>query len=288
MSDEPVAPEPAVSRSPLPRPRAPRPVPPQQPPSKLKERLVQLICFSTVVLLVILGFKIFKLIQARNMKEGGNINVAEEWQEAFDKGKRAGDEIQKSQRKVWSDGVPLDDNDKQKIQEQLNILIECDEKFQELMNLLRSRNMRETQEGEDIVKHWPPMKLWILDGSDLLDGPSSPTEYGGFYIPLRRLMNRSSKIRKDLGEFEKGKDAILQRNDVSEKEKTRRQLKKMEEDLGEIQEKFAALYDYVKEGLAQPDVGAREIPDLEMLTDGGANAAMVSKQARELRSQLRD
>jgi hypothetical protein len=288
MSDEPVAPEPVVGRRPLPRPGAPRPVLPQAPPSKLKEHLVQLICFSTVVLLVILGFKIFKIIQARGMKEGANINVAEEWKEAFDKGKRAGDEIQKIQRKVWSDGVPLVDDDRQKIQEQLDILEDCDAKFLDLMNLLRSRNMNETQEGEDIVKHWPPMKLWVLDGGDLLDGPSSPTEYGGFYIPLHRLISRSSKIQKELAELEKGKDALLQRNDGGEKERTRQQIKKLEEDLGEIQEKFAALYDYVKDGLADPNVGVREIPDLEMLTEEQAKAGMVGKQARELRSQLRD
>ena len=257
----------------------------QRAGSRLKKHLMIWILVTSAVLLGLISLRVWKIM---NRKDPGRINVQEEAEAAFESGKGAGRDIFTREKKVWEKGEELFPDDFKEIQQRLKDLETCHARLKEILDLLRDRRLEDTPEHDWIVPRWLQVKLWILDASDLLDPAKKAPDYGGLFIRMYRTIDRSIQAQKELKELEKGKEDLLKESDPARRGAVVQRLRAIEARLGVCAEDFAKLDDYVKEGLARPDLSPRQIPDLETLRDEAARAGMVIKQARELRSQMRE
>jgi hypothetical protein len=218
------------------------------------------------------------------------INIDDEWRRAYDAAESASKGIFDVENKTWSKEKPVDlsPEDCLKIEQQLHVLEASEQKFQDLMAMLHKKQADDSDEMKNIVPRWLRTKVWILDASDLLEFEKKVPEYGGLYIPMYRTINRSKRGQKELVELAKDKGEILQRNDPAEKEKVRKEIKKIEESFAACQQELSRLEDYLKKGLTREDLSAKDIPDLETMREEASLIGQAMRTARDLRSELRD
>ncbi len=215
-------------------------------------------------------------------------DVAAEIGEAVKKARNGKKDVFAIQSKAWVDGgVELTPEEIGKIKEGLKSFQDADAKMRELMELLQAHKKVESKEGNEIIRTWVIIKLWVLDADDLLDETSKPPEYGGLYIPMYRMVDKWRQASKTLKGIEGEKDALLL-GTPEQKEEIRKKIKSIEEICVGAIEKFGALEDYVKKGLDRPDITVDALQELGDLREESNQAGMAQKAARELRSQFRD
>jgi len=134
----------------------------------------------------------------------------------------------------------------------------------------------------------PELKLWILDAAAVVEGDAKPPEYAGLYIPMYLTVARYDKAVARLKEIQEGQQAIKDRNDPEEFKKVRQEIMALEGEFSACQEKFGALVDYVREGLARPDLSGKDLQDMADLLEYASKSQMARKSGGDLRYKFRE
>jgi hypothetical protein len=285
---DPGAPTPAtpprISRpggsAPVRPPTGKKPPPPPRPPSKVKAYLVYGIIISTVVLLGLIGWRVYvrlttKVVPARNVKA--------EWENAWQKADTARKEIFRLESDVWVKGEELN---REKIKAALVTLQNTSETYHELMDLMRKQGKLDSAEGQDIGGSQILLKTWIWDANGVIDAASQPPKYGGLYLPMYATEKRMDAAAKRLKEIRDGLDEVLARNNKDEMLGIIKEIRKLREELASCRDEFLRLDEELVKGLTLPDLTEQALPDLKELRDFTSKAVMTFKEAGTIRSRL--
>ena len=284
-AEAPVAPVAPPKPGMRPRPNRPPPPPPSKP-SKLKGYLMLGILISTVVLIGMIGYKVYRILFKPPKRE---INVEAASKDAFKRAEDAQKEIFRAESKVWIMGETISAATAVAIGDQLEELRKCDDGMKELFDWMHLKKAESSSDWDTLVTYSLQTKLWILDASDLLDNLKKPG-YGGLYIPMYSTMKRLADSQKELKEIQ------IRRDELAAQAETNPELKKKtREKIGELKKRFADFRDqlngldkYIHDGLAREDLSPKIIKELDELHTEAANAQMAIKLAGTLASTFGD
>jgi len=257
------------------------------PPSKAKTYVVVGLLVAVLVILGWGGWIVFRLVKGRKPVPSAR-NVEVEWGNSFKKAKAAFDESFALEAKVWTKDEDLKPEDLEKIKNALKQFRATSDKFHELNKLVLDQGKGPSKETEEMGRRLPELKLWILDAAGVVEGDAKPPEYGGLYIPMYRTVARYDKAVARLKELRESEPAIRERNDPEEFKKVRQELMALEGEFSACQEKFGGLVDFIREGLATPDLSGKELRDLGDLLEYASKSQMARKSGSDLRFKFRE
>lgn len=257
------------------------------PPSKAKTYVVVGLLVAVVAILGWGGWIVFRLVKGRKPAPSAR-NVATEWANAFTKAKMSFKDTFAIQSKVWFKGEDLTSEDLEKIRSGLKDFRAASDKFHELNKLVLDQGKGPSKQTEEMGARLPELKLWILDAAAVVEGDAKPPEYGGLYIPMYRTVARYDKAVARLKQILDAHPEIIQRNDKEEWKRTRQEIMELEGEFSACQEKFGGLVDYVREGLASPDLSGKDLQDLADLLEYASKSQMARKQGGDLRFKFRE
>ena len=288
MSDEPSAPSdperiPLSQAQPV-RPSAARkPAPPSAAPSKVKAYLVIGIIVTSVLLIAAIGWRVYVKLTTKVVPPR---NVAQEWENAWAKSKKAWEELFKIQAGIWVEEKQLTPDDLAKFKSALTTYQQTSDAFHELNALMQKTGKGNSKEFQDIGERLVVLKTWIWDASGVLDPASKPPKYGGLYIPMYTGEKRMGQASKRLLEIREQADQIIGRADAAEIEKTTKEVKSLEDKLAVIRDELRQLDDDLLAGLTLPDLKKEQLRELEDLRNFQNIAQMSFIEARKLRSRF--
>ncbi len=288
MTDEqaaPPAPEPGSPAATPPGPPTPRPglrppprkePPPPRPHSKVKAYLVIGIIVSSVVLVGLIGWRIYVKL---TRKPPTVINISKKWDEAFSNAEAKWKEIFKIQAKVWTEGKELGAEEIDKIKAALAVYQQTSEKFHELNDLALKEKKK-----HDMGEQLPLLKTWIWDANGMLDPASKPPRYGGLYIPMYQAEKRRETAAKRLKEIKEKSQEIVARKDAVEIEAVIMELRGLVDTFGGIRDDLSQLDEDLLKGLTLPDLKKEQLRELGELREYHHAASMGIRDTREVRS----
>ena len=282
MSEQPPIQRPGAPRAARPRPvRAPAPE--SEASVRLRKRLLTWMAVVSVALLGVIGFRLY---QKLTRGERSVVNVREEGDAAYDRARSASRDVQRVQSKAVPAVEPLPAAELEPLKAQRTVLEESQARIKELLDLLHQHKLDDSPERDDLSTKLLQVKLWILDLDDFLDSSKAAPAYGGFTVPMERARARAQVVHKELKEVEGSKAGLVDGGDAAAKAAAVVRLKELEGKLAGLAEEFGRLEDYVKTGLARPDLSPKQIPELEGLREETSRAMMGRQQARSLRARL--
>jgi len=264
-------------------PKGPRPARAPQPPppsggSGLRKALLLGIIFSCLALG---GMIAWRLWQKFHVKERQTIDVMAEYEKIVDKGKDASKAIFAIQTKVWGKNAELTPEDFTAIKAELNKLVDCEEQYQKLLMLLRTKNLEDSLEKQKIIPTWLQTKMWILDATDLVEN-QKPPEYGGLNIPMFVTSEKIRKAQDELKEINTLKNEVIKEGNPEKIKAARKRIGELRDAFRAHATKLQALDQYVQDGLARPDLTSKEVMELDHLRDEANKAQMAVVAAGKL------
>lgn len=217
-------------------------------------------------------------------KSGTKIDVAAEWQAAFDKAKEARVKIDKIEQKVWIAGEALSPSDYKDVAGHREVLADASDKITSLIELVREKHGEDNKEVRDMVLRLYQIKLWVLDAWDLVDSEGKEGVQAGFFIPMNQALTRWQKAKEEFEGILAKKAELLA--DPEQKKATLERLKVISKTISEVQEKLSALDDYVRAELVNEDLSAKEVPELGPMRQEATLAGQLFKSVRETRSEF--
>jgi hypothetical protein len=264
----------------------PRKAPPSasRGPSKLKAYLVIGIIVSTIVLLGLIAWRLYVKLTAE--KQGPSRNVAQEWEDAWQKSKKAQDEVFKIQVRVWNENKELDAQDLAKIKSALTTYQKTSDAFHDLNAVMVSKGKTNSQEHRDIGERLIVLKTWIWDANGVLDPASKPPKYGGLFIPMYSAEKQRETASKRMKEIRDQSQEIIARRQIEEIEATVKEVKVLETRLQVLRDELLQLDDDLLKGLTLPDLRKEQLRELAELREFQNLAQMSFQEARNLRSMF--
>jgi hypothetical protein len=186
---------------------------------------------------------------------------------ALESGEAAAREVLGVESKTWVQGGALTPEDFAAIRSQLERLEQGVVEAQDIIEILRAKGPEVSQSDlERAMARVLELKLRILDAGDVADseGKGAP---GGFFIPFRQAVSRSSQARKDLAALESGAAPDPSKAGGSAGSDVPRRAREIDEVLAEIEGVLTRLETYVKEGLARDDLTPEIISELGTLRE---------------------
>lgn len=268
-------PTPSTAR-PVLRPPPRKEPPPPRPPSKLKAYLVIGIIVSSVVLVGLIGWRLYVRLSRTPPTV---INISQKWDDAFSNAEAKWKEIFKFQAKVWTEGKELGPEEIDKIKAALALYEQTSQKFHELNDLALKEKKK-----HDMGQQLPLLKTWIWDANGVLDPASKPPRYGGLYIPMYQAEKRRETAAKRLKEIKEKSQEIVARKDAAEIEAVIMELRGLVDQFGGVRDELIQLDEDLLKGLTLPDLKKEQLRELGELRDYQNFASMGIRDAREVRS----
>ncbi len=288
---DPGAPSPAtpprISRpggsAPVRPPTSKKPAPPPRPPSKVKAYLVIGIIVTSVVLIGLIGWRLYVRL---TQKPAVVRNVKAEWENGWQKAKQAQRDMFKIESKAWVQGESLSAEDLANFKKGQATLQKTAETYHELTDLLRAQGKLNSQEAQDMGSTQILLKTWIWDANGVIDTAAQAPKYGGLYIPMYAAEKRMDAAAKRLKDIRDGVQEVLARNSNEEMLGLTKEIRKLREELASCRDEFLRLDEELVKGLTLPDLTEQALPDLKDLRDFTSKAVMTFKEAGTIRSRL--
>ena len=237
------------------------------------------IAACAVLLAGMIAFNLYE-----RLRGAGRVDLALEWEKALEGAQRAHADVLGIESKVWTKGDKLQPEDFERIRGALRAL---EEKSERMGEILEATYQKDRGGGLERTRELAPklleVKLWVLDGADLVDSEKDAAIPPGFYIPLHAAIDASQQAQKDLSSLEKRKKEIQGREaDEKEKQGAEARLAEIQSALEKARGQLSKLEEYVKKGLARDDLTADQLPDLGLLRDAASDLSQAAGRAEEL------
>ena len=289
MSEEPVAPSgpepiPLSQARPVRAPVTRKPPPPPGPPSKVKAYLVIGIIVSSVVLMGLIGWRLYvklttKVVPPRNAKV--------EWENAWRRAKGANKIIfEEVEAKVWTKDETLTPEDVAKVKAGLETYQKTAETYHDLFEHMNREGKRNSQEAQDMGATEIVLKFWIWDANGVVDPASKPPMNGGLYIPMYHTEKKMDAATNRLKEIRDLTREIVARNNTEEILKVIKEIRGLRDTLAACRDEFLRLDDELVKGLTLPDLKEEQLPELKDLRTITAKSVMAFKEAGQIRSEF--
>ncbi|GEM_PF-3972918 len=227
---------------------------------------------------------VFFILPSLRGKGGTKIDVAAEWQAAFDSAKEARVKIGAIEEKVWSAGGTLAAADYKAVKGHCDTLADASDKITSLIELVREKHGEDNKEVKDMVQRLYQIKLWVLDAWDLVDSEGKQGIDPGFFIPMNQALSRWQKAKEEFEGIVAKKAELLA--DPEQKKATRERLNVISKTISEVMEKLSALDDYVRASLVNEDLSAREVPELGPMRQESTLAGQLFRTVKETKSEF--
>ncbi len=287
MSDEPVQDEAAATKRPGSKRRSTTgglaKGPSEEEQRRFRKKLLVGILVAIGVLVLANVFVFFVLPKLRG-KGGAKIDVAAEWQAAFESAKEARAKIDKVEQKVWINGETLAAGDYKDVKTHCSTIQDASDKIHSLIELVREKVGEDNKEIKDMVVRLYQIKFWVLDACDLVDSEGKEGVQPGFFIPMQQALGRWTKAKEEFEGILAQKADLLA--DPEKKKATRERLDVISKTISEVMEKLSALDDYVLDGLCNRDLSAREIQELGPMRTEATLAGQLFKTVKETKGEF--
>lgn len=237
-----------------------------------------------IVVLALANVFVFFILPHIRGKGGIRIDVAAESAAAFDTAREARGKIGKIEEKVWISGETLSSDDYKTVKAECEVLIDAWDKLSNLVELVRSKHGEDNKEVKEMVLRLYQIKFWILDASDLVDSEGKEGVDAGFFIPMQQALGRWQKAKEEFEGILAKKTELLA--DPEQKKATRERLNVISKTISEVMEKLSALDDYVLQGLLDPNLSAKEIPELGPMRQEATLAGQLFKTIKETKAEF--
>ncbi len=252
-----------------------------------QRRFRKKLLIGIIVAIGVLGLAnvfVFFILPSLRGKGGAKIDVAAEWQAAFDSAKEARQKIGKIEEKVWIAGETLAASDYKAVRDHQDTLADASEKITALIELVREKHGEDNKEVRDMVQHLYQIKLWVLDAWDLVDSEGKDGVDAGFFIPMNQAISRWQKAKEEFeGILAKKTDLLA---DPEQKKATRERLNVISKTISEVMEKLSALDDYVRAELVNDGLSAKEVPELGPMRQESTLAGQLFRTVKETKSEF--